>query len=215
MIRRILVALFLSLFAVPARPMTDAEIRDCLDFDECALVSRPTKTIGLILALLIVVFGGCGTYEYDCAGSLPPDPEERVFGSYMLPCGAFVEVSEGDADWTGTTAWGTEICAMISRVSEIAGQNIDPSTITLYMTPVVTWKGADVFGVTIKSGDRFFVHVRATADRGCCANTSLGHELLHVALNGDGNHLSGLWATILTDSSSCDLCAHTFSARSM
>jgi hypothetical protein len=168
-----------------------------------------------ILSVLAALVGcGCGC-ESACAGSLPPDPQPRTFGSYPLPCGITVEVAEGSPSWTGTQAWGEEVCSVASLVARASNREIPLERIRLRTESTVNWNGRNVSGITVPREDGSYL-VRVSGLSGlpysCASSTALGHELLHVALDGDGQHQSELWKTILEASTDCRACARTASA---
>jgi hypothetical protein len=187
--KRILAALLLSLLGVPARADLLDDIPDC-QVQDCELVYRPSRPIGLFLALLLAIFvGGCGASD--------PCPVEAQQWT-DLGIGLYVEA--GAAEWTHSPDLPERVDRVAKTVAAYAGTDSAPFVgIVLVLRDTATVSCGDLGPRNGCDHADQWIELGAGGE---WANDQavplLGHEFLHVVI-GDPDHLSPLWANLWID----------------
>lgn len=184
--KRILAALLLSLLAVPARADLLDDIPDC-QVQDCELVDRPTKPIGLLLALLLAIFvGGCGASD--------PCPFEAQQWT-DLGIGLYVEA--GAAEWTHSPDLPERVDRVAKTVAAYAGTDGSEIQGVIVAFRSVEWMTCGQYGERAACAhlDSFWIEQGTLGEwQTCVESTEFPHELLHFILGReDVLHGSDLW----------------------
>lgn len=180
----------LCLLALPLGARADLldDIPEC-QVEDCELVNRPAKPIGLLLALLLAVFGGCGPSD-----PCPVEPQQ------WTTLGIGIYVDGGAAKWAHAPDLTDRIDRIAVAVTVYAGHDaadLGGWVLVLRLGETVQCGQWMREGCTHSGGAWIEIATRMEYSEEMSIPL-IGHEMLH-ALIGDQQHESPLWANLWLD----------------